>query len=177
VVGGSLGAQIFNETIPEVLKALQTQKVKISVWQQTGTKHFGPAKAKFAEYKLDAKVTAFIDDMNAAYTWADLIVCRAGALTVSELAVIGKPAIFVPFPYAVDDHQTQNAREADHAGAAILLKQTDCTVEVLADMLKSLIQDPSRLNRMAEKMKALGRPNATQEIVKICEQFVYPVHG
>lgn len=168
VIGGSLGAQIFNEVIPQTLKNLG-KDVKLDVWHQTGAKHFEETQAHFEALGVQAKVTAFIDNMNEAYAWADLIICRAGALTVAELSLIGKPAIFVPFPQAVDDHQTKNAMEANQSGAAILLYQSDFNAENLGDLLRDFVRHPDRLEDMAAKMKALGKVDATAQIVKICE--------
>ncbi len=171
VIGGSLGAQVFNEVIPQALKKLGDD-VEIDLWQQTGAKHFVETEERFKQLNVNAKVTAFIDNMNEAYLWADLIICRAGALTVAELTLIGKPAIFVPYPYAVDDHQTKNAMTADHSGGAILLSQYDLTPEYLANLLKDLVQQPMKLQGMADKMKALGHKDATEKIVGVCEQVL-----
>ena len=156
VIGGSLGAEVFNRVVPEVM-----QNLPVECWLQTGQKHFDTVKAEHL------KVTAFIDDMNAAYTWADLVICRAGALTVAELAIIGKPAIFVPYPHAVDDHQTKNALAADRAGGAVLLSQEDFNVENLKGLLQDLLHDSARLQDMSEKMRALGRVDATDQVVRI----------
>lgn len=172
VVGGSLGAQVFNEIIPQCLTQLAKQQIKPEIWQQTGAKHFAETEARFATSGIAAKVTAFIDNMVDAYAWADLVICRAGALTVAELAAIGKPAVFVPYPHAVDDHQTQNAREAERKGAAILIPQAQLSVEYLTEVLADFINHPAKLQVMAANMQALGQINATQDIVSICENVM-----
>lgn len=171
VIGGSLGAQVFNEVIPLCLKQL-SQKSHIELWQQTGIKHFEETKKRFEALGIKAKVTAFIDDMVSAYGESDLIICRAGALTVAELALVGRPAIFVPFPGAVDDHQTKNAFEAERAGGAILIPQAEFSAENLTEVLLNFIKDKQRLSEMALKMKALGRVDATEQVVSICENFL-----
>ena len=111
---------------------------------------------------------AFVEDMAGAYAWADLVICRAGALTVAELAAAGVASILVPFPHAVDDHQTSNARFLSNAGAAILLPQTELTPERLTD-IRHLSRD--QLAQMAEKARALARPDATQEVAAICKEL------
>ena len=117
---------------------------------------------------MEAKATAFIDDMAQAYAQADLLVCRAGATTIAELTVCKKPAILVPFPYAADDHQTVNARSMVRNGAAILLPEQELTGEKLAGELRALEGDRERLRRMARQSGLLGRPQAAREIAEVC---------
>lgn len=171
VIGGSLGAQVFNEILPQTFAKLPSSSRPL-LWHQTGLKQFNETEERFKTMKVEAKVTAFIEDMNEAYAWADLVICRAGALTVAELAVIGKPAIFVPLPHAADDHQTKNAEQADQNGAGILIFQSDFTAENMANLLQDLIADPHKLTDMAAKMKALGRVDATEQVVAVCEKFI-----
>lgn len=124
VVGGSLGAKVLNDTIPQAMKQIQVQN--IDVWHQTGKGNETAVKEKYQEFGLPdnkIKVSEFIDDMAKAYKWADVVICRSGALTVSELAMAGKPAIFIPLPHAVDDHQTKNAMYLVSRGAAKLINQ------------------------------------------------------
>lgn len=131
VVGGSLGAQALNAQVPGAL-ALVAGKRALSVRHQTGRNAVDETRGNYARVNVAADVSAFIDDMAAAYAWADLVICRAGALTVSEVAAVGVPAIFVPFPHAVDDHQTHNAAYLVKVGAAVLLQQADINAERLA---------------------------------------------
>ena len=169
IIGGSLGAQALNNIVPAGL-ALLPKLLRPHVWHQTGKdKHVGLDKF-YSNNRISARVTEFIDDMATAYNWADLVICRAGALTVSEISVAGLPALFVPFPYAVDDHQSQNARWLVARGAALEEQQMTLTAERLADVLQSLLQDKQRLIHMAETAKALSLPKATARVADICEE-------
>lgn len=167
VVGGSLGAQALNETVPQAL-ALLPEDARPLVCHQAGERTLEVARQAYAEAGVEAEITAFIDDMAEAYAWADLVVCRSGALTVSELAVAGLPAIFVPFPYAVDDHQVGNARYLSDAGAARLVIQRDLTPARLADELAPLLADPSRRLAMAEAARAKAKTDAAERIAEAC---------
>jgi UDP-N-acetylglucosamine--N-acetylmuramyl-(pentapeptide) pyrophosphoryl-undecaprenol N-acetylglucosamine transferase len=174
VVGGSLGAKVLNDTVPDALACLENEQV--NVWHQSGQKN----KQKVAEnYHLKGissdriKVTEFIDDMAAAYAWADVVICRAGALTVSELAMAAKPAIFVPLPHAVDDHQTKNARFLVDQGAAVLLPQKQLTGTTLAQQLSDLIIHPETLKAMAKNAQAAAQPQATEQVVIICKECAH----
>jgi UDP-N-acetylglucosamine--N-acetylmuramyl-(pentapeptide) pyrophosphoryl-undecaprenol N-acetylglucosamine transferase len=115
-----------------------------------------------------ARVEAFVEDMGIAYQWADLVICRAGALTISELAQMGVPSILIPYPHAVDDHQTFNARFLADKGGAIFLPQTELTVEELAMLVNQLIDNPTRLQKMSEITKSCATPTAVQQIIEIC---------
>lgn len=165
VLGGSLGAQALNEAVPKAL-ALLPDEERPEVVHQSGEKHLEALCAAYAAAGTKAHAVAFIEDMAGAYAWADLVICRAGALTIAELACAGVASILVPFPHAVDDHQTSNARFLASAGAAILLPQGELTAERLA-----LIRNLSRpqLLEMAEKARALAMPDATAEVAKTCE--------
>jgi UDP-N-acetylglucosamine--N-acetylmuramyl-(pentapeptide) pyrophosphoryl-undecaprenol N-acetylglucosamine transferase len=167
VVGGSLGAQALNETVPAAL-ALLRPEARPAVRHQAGEKTLAVAQAAYADAGVDAEITPFIDDMAAAYAWADLVVCRAGALTVSEIAAAGVPAIFVPFPYAVDDHQVGNARWLTDAGAARLILQQDLTPADLAAQLRELLADPTQRLAMAEAGRAKARTDAAERIAEAC---------
>ena len=164
VVGGSLGAQALNDALPKAL-ALIPEGQRPEVVHQSGEKHLSKLNGGYAAAGVKAHCVAFIEDMAAAYAWADLVVCRAGALTVAELAAAGVASILVPFPQAVDDHQTGNARFLAGAGAAILLPQKELSPERLA-----LIRDMSReqLLQMAEKARALAKPDATAAVAQAC---------
>lgn len=167
VIGGSLGAQALNETVPRAL-ALLPESERPELVHQSGARHLEALRDIYAAEQVDAHAVAFIEDMAGAYAWADLVICRAGALTVAELAAAGVASILVPFPHAVDDHQTANARFLVHAGAAILLPQHELTVEKL-----SLIRNLTRpqLMEMAEKARALARPDAALTVANICREI------
>jgi UDP-N-acetylglucosamine--N-acetylmuramyl-(pentapeptide) pyrophosphoryl-undecaprenol N-acetylglucosamine transferase len=167
VVGGSLGARVMNETVPRGL-ALLPPEARPHVVHQAGEAHFEALEAAYAEAGVAAHCVRFIEDMAGAYAWADLVICRAGALTVAELAAVGVPAILVPFPHAVDDHQTANARFLTQAGGAFLLPQTELTPEAVA-----LIGNYGRgqLLEMAEKARALAKPAAAEQVAGICKEM------
>jgi UDP-N-acetylglucosamine--N-acetylmuramyl-(pentapeptide) pyrophosphoryl-undecaprenol N-acetylglucosamine transferase len=169
VVGGSLGAQVFNELVPQAVAALAEGECP-EIWHQAGEKKIEEARAAYRAAGVEARVEPFIEDMAAAYTWADLVICRAGALTVSELAAAGVASILVPYPYAVDDHQTGNARYLSEAGAAILMPQASMTPASLTEQLIDLMKHRERLISMAQKAHAQARPDATRQVADICLQ-------
>jgi UDP-N-acetylglucosamine--N-acetylmuramyl-(pentapeptide) pyrophosphoryl-undecaprenol N-acetylglucosamine transferase len=138
------------------------------VRHQCGEKHLEAAKASYDDQNIKADVQPFIKDMAEAYEWADIVVCRSGALTISELCVAGNGAVLVPFPHAVDDHQTQNAKQMVQAGGAILIPQPKLTAESLAETLTGLGQDRNRILEMAKAAKSLARPDATERVVNYC---------
>ena len=157
VVGGSLGAQALNDALPRAL-ALLTPEARPEVVHQSGERHLAGLNAAYAAAGVSAQTHAFLDDMAARYAWCDLAVCRAGATTVAELAAAGVGAVLVPYPHAVDDHQTRNAEFLSGAGAAVLLPQAEFNPERLADALRGL--DRARLADMAGRARALGRADA-----------------
>jgi UDP-N-acetylglucosamine--N-acetylmuramyl-(pentapeptide) pyrophosphoryl-undecaprenol N-acetylglucosamine transferase len=142
------------------------------VRHQTGKKNLEVTGKHYAEAGVEAELLPFIDDMAAMYEWADLVLCRAGALTVSELAVAGVPALLVPFPYAVDDHQSANAHYLADEGAARLVPQTTMSKQVLADLLREFCEEPQQgretLQAMAKRARMLAKPEATAEVVELC---------
>lgn len=166
VVGGSLGAQALNERLPQALARLPEGE-RPEVRHQAGRDKDAATREAYAREGVSAEVTPFIDDMAEAYGWADLVVCRAGALTVAELAAAARPALFVPFPFAVDDHQTANARALVEEGAAELLPQTDLTAATLADRLAALL-DPDTLATMAVRARACAHLDAVERLVAGC---------
>ena len=166
VVGGSLGALAINELLPKAL-AMQPQTSRFQVIHQTGAKHLEATQAAYLNAGVEAEIVPFIEAMDEAYAWADLVICRAGALTVSEIAIAGVAALFIPFPYAVDDHQTANAAYLVNLGAADLIAQNALTAENLYNWLKDH-QSREALLIMAERARALGRPDATQRVADIC---------
>jgi UDP-N-acetylglucosamine--N-acetylmuramyl-(pentapeptide) pyrophosphoryl-undecaprenol N-acetylglucosamine transferase len=166
VIGGSLGAQALNEMVPKGM-ALLAESEQPQIVHQAGEKHIEALKANYAAVGVQAHCVSFIEDMAGAYEWADLVICRAGALTVAELAATGVASILVPFPFAVDDHQTGNAKFLVNVGGAFLLPQTELTPESIA-----LIRNYSRgqLLEMAEKARSLAKPDATEEVATICAE-------
>ena len=167
IVGGSLGAKALNEAVP---KAIALVGETLEIRHQTGESMGAATEALYTSLGLKADVVAFIQDMAEAYRWADLAVCRAGAATLSELACAGLPSILIPFPYAIDDHQTANARYLTEAGAAVLMPQPDLTPHNLAEKLKSLIQAPEQIQTMARNAHALAKPDAALSVAEICLQ-------
>lgn len=167
VVGGSLGAAALNETVPQALALLPANE-RPAVVHQAGEKHIAALTKIYQRAGVAANLVPFIDDMAGAYAWADLVICRAGALTVAELAAAGVASILVPFPHAVDDHQTGNARFLSTAGAATLLPQAELTPERLA-LLRNMTRE--QLQQMAEKARALSRPDATAAVANVCKDL------
>jgi UDP-N-acetylglucosamine--N-acetylmuramyl-(pentapeptide) pyrophosphoryl-undecaprenol N-acetylglucosamine transferase len=168
VVGGSLGAAALNDTLPRALALLPVEERPV-VKHQAGKAHFDKLQALYREAGVEAEVVPFIEDMAAEYAACDLVVCRAGALTVAELAAAGVASILVPFPHAVDDHQTGNARFLSEQGAAILAPQRELSAESLARTLSELNRD--RLLAMAQAARKLGKPDATMLVAKACEEL------
>jgi UDP-N-acetylglucosamine--N-acetylmuramyl-(pentapeptide) pyrophosphoryl-undecaprenol N-acetylglucosamine transferase len=165
VLGGSQGAAALNETVPFALAELDAC---LEVTHQTGVRQLEETQTLYRQLKLDANVTAFVDDMSAAYQWADVAVCRSGAMTVSELMAAGLPAVLIPFPHAIDDHQTVNARYLADVKAAILLPQAELTAPRLAQELKQLIDSPALLVQMSQQAHSLAKTNAASEVAGIC---------
>ena len=167
VVGGSLGAQALNTTVPRAL-ALLDPAIRPSVVHQSGKAHREALHEAYRAAGVSAELPDFIDDMAGAYEWADLVICRAGAMTVSEVTAAGVASLMVPFPFAVDDHQTTNARFLSERGAALLVPQSELSPEGLAAQLKAL--DRPALLAMAGKAREVARPRATAEVADICEE-------
>lgn len=171
VVGGSQGAQRLNQVVPQAVASL-AGKLTVQIRHQTGARMLEATRAAYAELGSAAAsgicVEPFIDDMAAAYAAADLVICRAGALTVSELAAAGVAAILVPFPAAVDDHQTRNARFLVERGAAVLLPERELSAQRLADELLRFGADRLALLQMAERARELARPTAARDVADLC---------
>jgi UDP-N-acetylglucosamine--N-acetylmuramyl-(pentapeptide) pyrophosphoryl-undecaprenol N-acetylglucosamine transferase len=166
VVGGSLGAQALNEALPKALALLQSRP---RVVHQSGERHLEALRENYAAAGVDGELVAFIDDMAGRYAEADLVLCRAGAVTVAELSAGGMASVLVPFPHAVDDHQTANARFLADKGAALLVPQTDLGPEKLASLLRTL--DRPRLLEMARRARALGKPDAARIVAQRCTEL------
>ena len=175
VVGGSLGALALNQALPQALAKLPAN-VNVNVRHQCGPKHLDVTQAAYADVELaegvKVQVEAYIDDMPTAFAWADVAVCRAGALTVSELAAAGLPAVLVPYPYAVDDHQTANASALVTAGAGVLMPQSSMQAESLSEALLPLLTDAGLRQTMAQQALQLAEPKATQVVAEQCMEAV-----
>lgn len=176
VLGGSLGAVPLNRLLPPTLDRLVVKGLgaSISVWQQCGERNRSAADeawqgSRFSQCRRDD----FIDDMAAAYAWADVVIARAGALTVSELAVSGTPAILIPLPHAIDDHQTHNAQVLTATGGAVMMTQSDATPERVADRLEQWIQSPASLLEMARRSLGMVAANATDEVVTVLKEVAH----
>jgi UDP-N-acetylglucosamine--N-acetylmuramyl-(pentapeptide) pyrophosphoryl-undecaprenol N-acetylglucosamine transferase len=166
VIGGSQGARILNRTVPKALAQLPADE-RPEVWHQAG-RGLGDARAAYAEANVDARVVEFIDDMSEAYQWADLVVARAGALTVSELAMVGVGAILVPFAAAIDDHQTRNAQHFARGGAARVISERELTPDVLARALAECLGDLDGLAAKAEAAHAHAKYAVAERIAEAC---------
>jgi UDP-N-acetylglucosamine--N-acetylmuramyl-(pentapeptide) pyrophosphoryl-undecaprenol N-acetylglucosamine transferase len=171
VVGGSLGAEALNHTLPGALARLSTERPR--VWHQCGAGKAEDTSRRYAAQEVEARVESYIENMAEAYAWADLVVCRAGALTIAELAAAGVGAVLVPYPFAVDDHQTANGRYLADAGAAILVPQTELTAERLAGLLDGLLGSRERLRAMAEAARGVANPDATRRVAELCLEAAY----
>ena len=169
VVGGSLGAQALNSAIPKAL-TLMSEAERPEVVHQTGKQHHTAVQALYASLGVSATVKPFLDDMEKQYAQADVVICRSGALTVAELAAAGVASILVPFPHAVDDHQTYNAKFLSDKGAAILLPQTELDPQKLATQLQGLSRE--KLLAMAVLARSLAKPEAAMSVAKVCEELV-----
>jgi UDP-N-acetylglucosamine--N-acetylmuramyl-(pentapeptide) pyrophosphoryl-undecaprenol N-acetylglucosamine transferase len=166
VVGGSLGAQALNEAMTKAIALLKDKPVVV---HQSGERHLEALRRHYAQAGAQGDLIAFIDDMARRYAEADLVICRAGAVTIAELSAGGMASILVPFPFAVDDHQTANARFLAEAGAAVLVQQKELTAEKLAGLIRSL--DRSTLLDMARKARALGKPDAARSVARRCMEI------
>jgi len=169
VVGGSLGAQAINQAVPLAL-ALMSEEVRPNVVHQTGRQHHAAVVQMYQQAGVKADIRAFIDDMAESYAAADLVICRSGALTVAELAAAGVASLLIPFPFAVDDHQTHNARFLSERGAAVVLPQTALTAEKLAQWLGE--QRREKLLAMAQQARGLARADAAAAVAALCTEIV-----
>ncbi|MGH8377982.1 MAG: undecaprenyldiphospho-muramoylpentapeptide beta-N-acetylglucosaminyltransferase [Gammaproteobacteria bacterium] len=169
VIGGSQGAKVLNDTLPAALVRLSLPQHP-EIWHQTGAHDVESVTAAYKTHGLAVRASSFIEDMAQAYAWADLAVCRAGALTVAELAAAGLGAVLVPFAAAVDDHQTRNAQFLVNAGAAELLSQSTLSPAALGSVLERLLSDRSHLLDMAKRARACAKPDAAAKVAEICLQ-------
>ncbi|TEW54922.1 undecaprenyldiphospho-muramoylpentapeptide beta-N-acetylglucosaminyltransferase [Psychromonas sp. RZ22] len=170
VIGGSLGAKVLNDIVPQAL--LDFDATQISVLHQTGKGNSEAILTTYQKTNIDYQVQDFITDMAQAYTWADLIICRAGALTVAEVSAVGLPAIFVPLPHAVDDHQTKNAQSLVNANAAMLIAQKELNHKKLSESLLTLSQNRQLLINMSQNCKNVAIRDATEQVAAVCNALV-----
>ena len=171
VLGGSLGASILNESVPKAI-ALFSKEQRPQLCHQTGKLHLESTRKIYAEYAVEATVTDFIENMSKAYEWADVIICRSGALTVAEIAAVGVSSILVPFPFAIGDHQTYNARFLSDKDAAILLPQAQLNENILYQKLKELMENPQKRLAMAKMSREYANPQATMRVAEQCIEVI-----
>jgi UDP-N-acetylglucosamine--N-acetylmuramyl-(pentapeptide) pyrophosphoryl-undecaprenol N-acetylglucosamine transferase len=169
VIGGSLGAQALNTIVPQALKLIP-EKQRPQVTHQAGARHLDALRQNYAEAGVEGELVTFIDDMATRYGKSDLVICRAGALTIAELSAAGVASILVPFPYAVDDHQTVNGKFLSDRNAAVLLPQDQLTPQRLADLLTGLRRE--QLMEMAVRARALAKPEATSLVAEACMKMI-----
>jgi len=167
IIGGSLGAQALNENIPQALSEI-AKDLQPDIWHQTGKNKLESTLESYKKVNVEAKVAEFIENMAEAYEWADLVICRAGALTISELANAGVAAILVPYPYAVDDHQTANAHYLTSVNAAVLIPQEQLVTKLKETLDELLLAGRTKLINMAKAARELSKPYATKDVAEIC---------
>lgn len=167
VIGGSQGASIFNRVIPAAIHALATHE-RPEVWHQAGKTQWQETQRQYDALGHGSKAVAFIDDMAAAYAWADVVICRAGAMTIAELAAVGVAAVLVPYAAATDDHQSANARFLANSGAAVFIAESDFSLERVRDLLHGFANARAPLLKMANAARALARPDATATVAREC---------
>lgn len=175
VLGGSLGAKAINDIIPELIKKANDSKIQIKCWHQTGQLSFEATKEKYKYIpEINIKeVSPFIYNMAEAYKWADIVICRAGALTVSEIAVAGVPGIFVPFPFAVDNHQFYNAQTLVKKEAGFCLIQQEMTLDKLIAIIKPLVDDDTKLKQLSYNAKKALKNDASEQILECVKEVLF----
>ncbi|WP_285423099.1 MULTISPECIES: undecaprenyldiphospho-muramoylpentapeptide beta-N-acetylglucosaminyltransferase [unclassified Pseudomonas] len=172
VLGGSLGAEPLNKLLPEALSQVPVE-IRPEVFHQAGRNHDEVTSERYRAVGVEAQVAPFIKDMAQAYGWADLVVCRAGALTISELAAAGLPSLLVPLPHAIDDHQSRNAEYLAREGAAFVMPQATTGAAEMAARLKEVLMQPEQLKRMATTARQLAKPDATNTVVDVCLEVAH----
>lgn len=172
VVGGSQGALALNRVLPDAIAAMPIDQ-RPQVRHQSGRGRAEELTQAYGNLQVEAEVSEFIDDMASAYTWADIVVCRAGAMTVAEVAASGTPAVFVPYPYAVSDHQTANAKFLVDAQAARSIAESDLNASALAQLLSELGSDRTHLRLMGERALSCARPQATARVADVCMEVLH----
>ncbi|MFV1993056.1 MAG: undecaprenyldiphospho-muramoylpentapeptide beta-N-acetylglucosaminyltransferase [Acidiferrobacterales bacterium] len=172
IIGGSSGAHVLNKVLPEATANIEEQK-RPEIWHQTGQQDAIETVLHYRKYDIEAKVDAFIDDMAGAFAWADLAICRAGAMTIAELAAAGMASILVPYPFAVDDHQTVNAGFLVDNGAALLIPETEFRVRRLAETITELGNNRDVVLGMADKARSCASPGAAEVVAEICMEAAH----
>ena len=170
VIGGSQGALSFNKYLAAVFAK---QQAELNIWHQSGKGRSAEVSESYKAEGVTARVTDFIEDMAAAYAWADLLICRAGAMTIAECCAAGKPALLIPYPYSAGDHQLRNAEAMVEAGAAQMLSNTEITSPAMIKTLASMIVDRSELTAMGKAALTLHKPDALNSVVGICEEYLH----
>ena len=170
IIGGSLGAQALNEVVPQALAEMNVDARPV-VRHQAGSGKDESTKNIYKKLGVEAEVTPFIEDMAKAYEWADLVICRSGALTIAEVAAAGVASLLVPYPYAVDDHQTANGQYLSANNAAIMMQQTEFNKESASAVLQDLLANKDKLLSMSLSARALAKPSATTEVAAICAEL------
>jgi UDP-N-acetylglucosamine--N-acetylmuramyl-(pentapeptide) pyrophosphoryl-undecaprenol N-acetylglucosamine transferase len=169
IMGGSLGAAAINNIVPHAINQLP-KSISLSIWHQTGKDKSQQVSKDYKDLNIDARIDEFIEDVTEAYRWADLIICRAGALTVSEVAIVGLPAIFIPYPHAIDNHQVVNAQWLVKNNAAEMIEQSNLDANSLSGMLNNFLSDKQRMDDYSLALKKLAIPNSAQQVANICEE-------
>ena len=172
VLGGSLGARKLNEVIPQAISSLGNE-VQYEIKHQCGERHVSDTQQAYKKHNVDVEVLPFIKDMAAVYSWADIVICRAGALTIAELAATGIASVLIPFPYAVDDHQTSNANYLAKEDAAVLIQETQLNSEKIKELLIKWYQAPEQLLQMAIKARSLAKQAATVDVARHCMEAIH----
>jgi UDP-N-acetylglucosamine--N-acetylmuramyl-(pentapeptide) pyrophosphoryl-undecaprenol N-acetylglucosamine transferase len=170
VTGGSQGALPINRTFVDAMDQLAARKNDLSIVHQTGERDYNPVRTAYARREINAEVLPFLTNMAERFAWADVIVCRAGAITTAEIAAAGRAAIFIPFGAATDSHQLRNAQEMTRAGAGRLVTENELTAERLTAEIFSLIDQPEQIEKQSTAARTLARPNATRDIVNLIEE-------
>jgi len=174
ITGGSQGARALNRAVVAALKPLAAHKNEFLIVHQTGERDYDDIRASYAQLEFTAQVKPFLTDMPERLAWADLVICRAGQITIAEIAAVGRPAIFVPFAAAADAHQLRNAQALERAGAARIVHEGEASGPRLAEEILAALNRPQKLAEQAMRVHQFARPNATQEIVNLIEQVARP---
>lgn len=172
VLGGSLGAKPLNDVLPDAFASLQNDGVKLNVWHQCGNAHIDSVSKRYIESNLEAKVDTFISSMDEAYKWADIIICRAGALTVSEVSCAGKCAVFIPLPHAIDNHQYYNAMSLVEKNAGFMLDQAEMTTEKVKALITQFKLNPDLAIEMGKNARAIAHLNSADLIAHYCLEAI-----
>jgi UDP-N-acetylglucosamine--N-acetylmuramyl-(pentapeptide) pyrophosphoryl-undecaprenol N-acetylglucosamine transferase len=170
VTGGSQGALPINRTFVDAMDRLAGRKNELSIVHQTGERDYNAVRTAYARREINAEVVPFLTNMAERFAWADVIVCRAGAITAAEIAAAGRAAIFIPFGAATDSHQLRNAQEMTRAGAGRLITENELTAERLTTEIFSLIDEPEQIEKQSTAARTLARPSATRDIVNLIEE-------